>query len=380
MIKKASTAPINPDNTNRASSGSASSESVMAAYGLTNDVLMRFEVEAPPGTKPGRVVRVDRSRVLVATESGVESALPYSLAGRRIGFDGVPSTGDWVATGHTEDEGLVVLGLLERTSVIERKRALEQAIDSQVIAANVDLVAIVVPLDTDLNENRLERTLTVAWESGATPLIVLSKTDVATDPAAAAEAASGASAGADVVVTSAETGAGIDELRSYIVSGATVVFFGPSGAGKSTLINALIGEDVQDTGEVRAADGRGRHTTTARELIPLPGGAVLIDTPGIRSLGLWDSGNGISASFGDVEALAGECRFNDCAHDREPGCAVRAALETGELPERRWASYRKLQRELRFLEGKKDEHVRRDRAREFHKHVRQANAGKPRKR
>jgi ribosome biogenesis GTPase len=196
-----------------------------------------------------------------------------------------------------------------------------------------------------LTHNRLERTLVAAWDSGARPLVIITKAhlaDVADDVVGQVRQQA---AGVDVVTTSAEHGDGLDELLAQLPPGGTLVLLGASGAGKSTLINALVGFEAQQTGEVRAGDGKGRHTTTARELVPLPGGTVLMDTPGVRGFGLFDADDGLEEMFGDLEELYGQCRFSDCAHDREPGCAVQAALADGSLEDRRWASYRKLQRE-----------------------------------
>jgi ribosome biogenesis GTPase len=215
-----------------------------------------------------------------------------------------------------------------------------------VLAANVDVIGVVAGLDRPLSANRLERTLVLAWESGADPVVILTKSDVSADPDGAFAAAEGAAMGVTVVVTSASSGAGIGELRKLVSDGRTLALLGPSGTGKSTLVNILVGEEVQRTGGVREADSRGRHTTTSRELVPVPGGGVLLDTPGLRSLGLLDADVGISVTFADVEELAASCRFSDCAHVKEPGCSVRAAIANGTLESRRLENYRKLLREL----------------------------------
>jgi ribosome biogenesis GTPase len=209
-----------------------------------------------------------------------------------------------------------------------------------------------------LNPRRIERYLTAAWESGAAPVVVLNKADVAEDPDACAAEIESVSPGVPVVAVSAREEANLEALRPWLVAGRTVALLGSSGVGKSTLVNALLGEKRQDTGAVRADDSRGRHTTTHRELIPLPGGAVLLDTPGMRELQLWADESTLADSFPDVEALAAQCRFRDCRHDAEPGCAVRAAETEGRLDPGRLESWRKLQRELRFLARKQDVRLR----------------------
>jgi len=217
----------------------------------------------------------------------------------------------------------------------------------------VDVVVLMTGLDANFNLHRLERYLTMAWESGAEPVVVLSKADLATDlPARLADAASVA-IGVPVLAVSARTGEGIDALRDYLGEGRTIALLGSSGVGKSTLVNQILGEDRQAVQAVRD-DGRGRHTTTRRELIPVPGGGLLLDTPGMREIQLWDSEEGVERAFEDVTALAAQCRFNDCVHEHEPGCAVLAAIDAGTLAPERLESYRKLQRELAALERRGD--------------------------
>lgn len=320
----------------------------------------------PGGTRPGRVVRVDRNRVLVAVEDGTEH-LPYPRSA------GVPATGDWVWLGDNGAGEPAIVGVLPRHSELSRKRAFEDSSDAQVLGANLDVVGVVVPVDRPLTHNRLERTLVAAWDSGARPLVIITKADLANVADDVVGQVAQQAAGVDVVTTSAEHGDGLDELLAQLPPGGTLVLLGPSGAGKSTLINALAGFEAQETGEVRAGDGKGRHTTTSRELIPLPGGAVLMDTPGVRGFGLFDAEDGMEEMFGDLEALFGRCRFADCAHNREPGCAVQAALADGSLEDRRWASYLKLQRELSALARRHDAAARRAYQREWHQKI--ATAG-----
>gem|GEM_PF-83789 len=337
-------------------------------YGYTAGIAERFAASPTPGgQRPGRVIRVDRTLVLVADGAGT-SHLPYPRDGER------PATGDWVWLGQNPAGEPVIAGVLPRHSELSRKRAFESSSEAQVLGANMDVVGIVVPVDRPLTHNRLERTLVAAWDSGATPLVIITKADLAAVADEVVGTVVRQAAGVDVVTTSAEHGDGLDELLTRLPPGGTLVLLGPSGAGKSTLINALAGVSSQETGAVRAGDGKGRHTTTSRELVPLPGGAVLMDTPGVRGFGIFDAGDGMGEMFGDLEELFGQCRFSDCAHGREPGCAVQAALAEGVLDDRRWASYLKLQRELAALARRHDAAARRAYQREWHQKI--AVAGK----
>ncbi|MET1021025.1 MAG: ribosome small subunit-dependent GTPase A [Arthrobacter sp.] len=334
-----------------------------AGYGFTAAVAERFAAHPVPGaTGAGRVIRVDRSLVLVAAHDATPH-LPYPSAGE------VPATGDWVWLGSTAAGEPAILGILPRRSVLSRKRAFESSSEPQVLGANMDVVGVVVPMDRPLTHNRLERTLVAAWDSGATPLVIITKADLADVADDVVGKVVLQAAGVAVVTTSAEQGDGLDELLGHLPPGCTLVLLGPSGAGKSSLINALAGAEVQETGEVRAGDGKGKHTTTSRELVPLPGGAVLMDTPGVRGFGLFDADGGMEEMFGDLEELFGRCRFSDCAHGREPGCAVQAALADGTLAGRRWESYLKLQRELAALARRHDSAARRAYAREWHQKI-----------
>ncbi|MEK4242607.1 ribosome small subunit-dependent GTPase A [Janibacter sp. FSL W8-0316] len=296
----------------------------------------------------GRVGRVDRGRVTVHTADGPTPALVRLPAGSEL--EDQPTTGDWVGLERRPD-GDVVRVVLPRSSAIVRKAAGERS-DAQVMAANLDHVLVAVPFETRVNLSTIERYLVVAWESGAQPLVVLTKCDLAYDPDATRAEVETAAPGVDVHVVSAETGEGVDVLAA-VLSGGTTALVGQSGAGKSTLVNVLAGEEVQLVSGTRQ-DGKGRHTTTARELIALTGGGVLIDTPGLRSIGLHDDGDGVALTFPDVEELIASCRFADCAHETEPGCAVQAALASGELDERRWHSWGKLQREAAWIAMRTD--------------------------
>jgi ribosome biogenesis GTPase len=326
---------------------------------------------AGDGFVPGRVAVQHRGAYVVWTEAG---ELWAELAGR-LRQDGdyggdLPISGDWVVLRpYPEGSGGTIHAVLPRRTAFSRKEPFK-AVREQVLAANVDTVFVVTGLDGDFNLRRLERYLATAWESGAEPAIVLSKADLSPDVEHAVAQVEGVAIGVPIHPVSAVTGEGLDELRTYFAGNRTVALLGSSGVGKSTLINSLLGEEVLATAEVRR-DGRGRHTTTTRELVPLPGGGLVLDTPGMRELQLWDAGEGLGTTFGDVEALFERCRFRDCSHQREPGCAVKRALADGTLDHDRWRSYQKLQRELRALELKQDRSAR---AEEGRKRRRQARA------
>lgn len=347
---------------------STSSRQGPARYGYSPAVARQFAThqnehhEIQQHSEPGRVVRVDRNLVLTAAGSELLH-LPYPLDA------GVPVTGDWVWIGPNRAGERQITGILPRRSELSRKRAFEASSEAQVLAANMDVVGVVVPVDRPLTHNRLERTLVAAWDSGAVPLVIITKADLADVADDVVGKVILQAAGVDVVTTSAENGDGIDALLAHLPPHGTLVLLGPSGAGKSTLINALVGYRVQNTGDVRSGDFKGKHTTTSRELVPLPNGAVLMDTPGVRGFGLFDADEGMGEMFGDVEELASLCRFSDCAHQREPGCAVQAALADGTLDERRWQSYGKLQRELAALARRTDAAARRAYQREWHQKV-----------
>jgi ribosome biogenesis GTPase / thiamine phosphate phosphatase len=245
---------------------------------------------------------------------------------------------------------------LSRSATFDLRKETWRRTVEQVVAANVDEVFLMTALGPDLSLRRLERYLVAAWESGASPVILLNKADLEPDLLAAVAAVEAVALGLPVHAVSAMTGEGLEALASYLVRGRTVALLGSSGVGKSTLVNRLVGCEVLATREV-SADGRGRQTTTHRQLVLLPQGGLLLDTPGMRELQLWAGEESLDSAFQDVSALIAECRFSDCAHDREPGCAVRAALADGSLPADRWASYAKLQRELRSLEVRRDKRL-----------------------
>ena len=305
---------------------------------------------------PGRIVREHRGVRLLITPGGeVEARIKGSLRHRTEGAHELPAIGDWVlATPAPREGGLAqVVAVFERSSRFLRKVAGSRT-EAQVVAANLDHVFVVMGLDGDYNPRRLERFLVTARESGAEPVVVLNKSDLAPDLAAQTAELEAIAGETPVHVTAAKRGEGLEALWQYLDPGNTVALVGSSGAGKSTLVNTLYGEKVMETAEVREGDDRGRHTTTHRELIRLPNGALLIDNPGIRELQLWDTDGGLDATFEDISELAGACRFRDCRHQDEPGCAVVAAVESGALPARRLASYPKMVAELEALERRQE--------------------------
>lgn len=307
-------------------------------WDLTWEVL----AEPYPYLRPARVARADRGRILVLTDAGPWHA-PLSAR-----LDPPPTTGDWVLL---DADGTASVVLPRRTAVV--RGAGRRDARAQVLAANVDVLFAVAALSEAPNLGRLERLLALAWESGAAPVVLLTKADLSADPAADAAEAADAAPGAPVVVVSALDGCGLHDVRELLPPGRTGALIGPSGSGKSSLVNALAGDVLLATDAIRP-DGRGRHTSTARELVPLPWGALLLDTPGLRGIQLWDAAEGVEQAFADVEALATRCRFADCAHHGEPGCAVDAAVTDGRLSARRLASYGKLLREQAWLAGRYD--------------------------
>ena len=262
--------------------------------------------------------------------------------------DELPAVGDWVVVNALPDEGKGLIHIvLPRQSKFSRKVA-GLTSEEQILAANIDTVFLVTSLNRDFNLSRVERYLIMAWESGASPVILLNKADLGPDPTPYLRDLEKVALGVPVIVTSCHTGEGLAELELYLAKGKTVALLGSSGVGKSTLVNHLFGEDVLETQATRADDDRGRHTTTTRELLLLPSGGLIIDTPGMRELQLWSEEDGLGGTFEDIETLAQGCRFRDCQHTGEPGCAVGSAIEEGRLDARRLENYHKLQRELAY--------------------------------
>lgn len=287
----------------------------------------------------------------------------------------LPAVGDWVlARLRPDDERATIHCVLQRKGRFLRKMAGRKT-EGQIIAANVDVVFLVSSLNREFNLRRLERYLSLAWDSGAEPVILLNKTDLCDDKDATnlRRDAEDAAKGVRVILTSAERGVGLAELRAILQPGVTAAFLGSSGVGKSSLINALLGMQQLETQPVRASDDRGRHTTTRRQLLLLPSGGVVIDTPGMRELQLWGASDGIDRTFADIGELAARCRFRDCRHRTEPGCAVRAAVEADTLDAQRLESLHKLEKEERFLEVKQDAAVRSQRNKELRRMMKSVN-------
>ncbi|MFI1016241.1 ribosome small subunit-dependent GTPase A [Streptomyces sp. NPDC020965] len=363
------------------SSGSAPSsraQHALAPYGWDDGWAAEFAPYAAQGLLPGRVVRVDRGHCDIATAAGTVRAdtafvTPHDPLR-------VICTGDWAAVDSAGDP-LFVREYLPRRTAFVRSTSSKRS-EGQILAANVDHAVIAVSLAVELDLGRIERFLALAWQSGARPTVVLTKADLVPDATGLSHLVRDVETtapGVPVLPVSSLTGEGLDVLAA-VVSDGTTVLLGVSGAGKSTLANSLLGTEVMEVQAARDVDGKGRHTTTTRNLLVLPGGGVLIDTPGLRGVGLWDAGTGVGQVFAEIEELAAECRFHDCAHEAEPGCAVLAAADDGTLGERRLESYRKLLRENRHIVAKTDARARAELRKEWKRKGAQGRAAMEAKR
>lgn len=325
----------------------------MTRFGLTDEIEKAAQEYIPEYTV-GRIISQEKGLYRLVSEDGeqlaeVSGKLRYSASS----VSDLPAVGDFVLVNTFDTQSTAVIhAILPRKSIFVRKAA-GTANTEQVVAANIDTVFICMSLNNDFNLRRLERYLSVAWNSGAVPIIVLTKSDLCDNTAEKLCEVETVAVGTDIVLTSGTEKDGFLTLLPYIKQGQTVAFIGSSGVGKSTLINRLLGEDRLETNGLRN-DDKGRHTTTRRELFLLKNGAMVIDTPGMRELGMWDSESGLDRAFEDIEQLALHCRFNNCTHTTEPGCAVKQAIMLGELSESRWNSYQKLTAENRFSENSKD--------------------------
>ena len=315
-------------------------------YGWSEVWATAFAPHAHAGHTPGRVILQHRNGYLVVTDAGELQAKASGRLRHEAQETGPPAVGDWVALSPNPQNGAATIhAVLPRHTAFVR-RAADSARRTQILAANIDVAFVVTSMNADLNPRRIQRFLAAAMDSGARPVLVLTKSDLSADPQAEAAQVAALETQTLVLTVSAREGVGVEALHLQVKPGETCVLIGSSGVGKSTLVNAFLNEDRMATQAIRASDDQGRHTTSHRQLIPLPGGGLIIDTPGIREVGLIDAEEGVEAVFDDIERLMQECRFTNCGHASEPGCAVQAALADGTLEESRWAHFQKLKSEL----------------------------------
>lgn len=313
-------------------------EEQLTKYSLTNQLV-------------GRIILEHKHSYRVLTEKGeLLATVSGNYAYNAVNREAFPAVGDFVVVSKMDgEERAIIHHLLDRKSMFTRKVA-GSSMEKQIVATNVDTVFLVMSLNDDFNIRRLERYLVAAWDSGAMPVVVLTKADLCDHPKDYVSQIENIAIGIDIIVVSAIEGRGLESVKKYVQHGQTVALLGSSGAGKSTLVNALLGEDQMKVSEIREDDAKGRHTTTHRELVVASTGGCIIDTPGMRELQLWEQEDSLTSAFEDIEQYALLCRYRDCQHGKEPGCGIREALQTGELAKDRYASYVKLQRELAFLE------------------------------
>jgi ribosome biogenesis GTPase len=342
------------------------SDRPLAALGWTDELEAALTIYAERGFEPARVVAEHRGGYYVRGDRDDRLASPRGKLRDDELVGGMPAVGDWVAVCDAPGGRAAIEAVLPRRTKVSRKTPWLKS-EEHVLVANVDTVLLVNGLDHDFNPRRLERYLTTAWDSGADPVVVLTKLDVCDDMAKIVEAES-VSMGVPVLPVSNLTGEGIDQVQALLQPTRTFALLGSSGVGKSTLVNSLAGRTLMPTGDLRR-DGRGRHTTRHRQLLVLPDGSVFVDTPGLRELQIWEGD--LDSAFADIAELSSQCRFNDCAHETEPDCAVREALESGALDGDRWGNYLKLQRELRALEARRSSHVRRELKRRWRQRARE---------
>ena len=347
------TSPQNPANLDRLANPAQSAS--LTRFGWSEEQGSLFLSHAARGFEPGRVILSSRGHSVILTESGeVEAETAGLLRHRAEGGGDLPVVGDWVALERiTDSDSAIVRAVLPRHTFLSRRGA-GRGTREQIVAANVDLAFLVMGLDGDFNLRRLERFLVMVLDGGVKPVVVLSKTDLCDGLEGRCQAVAAVAPDVPVVPISSLRGQGLEELRALLEPGLTATLLGSSGVGKTTLINRLLGRDLLTTGAVRERDDRGRHTTTHRHLLALPDGGLMIDNPGIRELQPWASDEGLDAVFDDVRAVATRCRFRDCTHLDEPGCAVRESVENGSLDVDRLHSLQKLEREQRSLEIRKD--------------------------
>lgn len=329
-------------------------EAALRAWGWTDALAEEIADRQDADLRPARVIAQHRGFWRLAPVEGESLAVaPGKMLYRATGTLGLPAVGDWVLARREADGPATIVEILPRATVFVRRKVGRDSLE-QVVAANVDIVFLVTSLNQELNLRRIERYLVATWESGARPVVLLSKADLVPDRDARLQQVVEVASGAEVIAYSIVSGEGVDAIRAFLQPGRTIALLGSSGVGKSTLVNVLAGEELLRTQKIREADDKGRHTTTHREIVRLSCGALLLDTPGMREVGFWGIDEGLRDAFDDVEALVGGCRFRDCTHESEPGCAVRAAMQAGALSAERWESFLKLRKEIAYETRRQD--------------------------